>query len=199
MKKLILVGLLVLPVLTFVGCGKDKLEILPIAEIKIKNYGTIKAELYPNKAPNTVANFVELANNNFYDGLTVHRVIDGFVMQGGCPNGDGTGGTNYSIKGEFSQNRFAYNDIEHKKGVLSMARSSNPDSASSQFFIMTGDAPHLDGQYAAFGKVIDGIEIVDKISKVKTDSRDMPEEKIIIEDVIVDLNGVKLGEIDKIQ
>ena len=214
MKKLILVGLLVLPVLTFAGCGTDKsdvkgawtekivqekLEDLPIAEIKIKNYGTIKAELYPNKAPNTVANFVELANNNFYDGLTVHRVIDGFVMQGGCPNGDGTGGPNYSIKGEFSQNKFEYNDIAHTKGVLSMARSSNPDSAGSQFFIMTGDAPHLDGQYAGFGKVIEGIEIVDKISKVETDLRDMPVEKIVIEDVTVDLNGVKLGEVDKIQ
>lgn len=228
-KKLILASLLVLPVLAFVGCGGEKAESenkkqtttnvetqtetpawieemvlekpenLPIAEIKIKNYGTIKAELYPHKAPNTVANFTELANSDFYDGLTVHRVIDGFVMQGGCPVGNGTGGPEYSIKGEFAQNGFEHNDIKHTKGVLSMARSGHPDSAGSQFFIMTGDAPHLDKQYAGFGKVTEGIEIVDKINGVETGSQDMPVEKIIIEDVTVNLNGVKLGDTVKVK
>ncbi|MGL4655659.1 MAG: peptidylprolyl isomerase [Sarcina sp.] len=231
MKKLVLAGLLVLPMLAFVGCAGEennkkeeknnqttsteqaaektpewmekivleKPENLPTVEIKLKNYGTIKAELYPHKAPNTVANFIELVNSDFYDGLTVHRVIDGFVMQGGCPVGNGTGGPEHTIKGEFSQNGFEYNDIAHTKGVLSMARSGHPDSAGSQFFIMTGDAPHLDGQYAGFGKVTDGIEIVDKISKVETGSQDVPVEEIIIEDIKVNLNGVKLGETVKLK
>ncbi|MGL5577167.1 MAG: peptidylprolyl isomerase [Sarcina sp.] len=230
LKKLVLAGLLVLPILAFVGCTEEvenkkketgnqtsqleeqletpvwiekivqeKPENLPTVEIKIKDYGTIKAELYPHKAPNTVANFVELANSNFYDGLTVHRVIDGFVMQGGCPVGNGTGGPEHSIKGEFSQNGFSYNDIKHTKGVLSMARSGHPDSAGSQFFIMTGDAPHLDGQYAGFGKVTEGIEIVDKINGVETGRQDMPIEKIVIEDIAVNLNGVKLGETAKVK
>ncbi|MBO7218109.1 MAG: peptidylprolyl isomerase [Clostridia bacterium] len=134
------------------------------AEIKIKNYGTVKAELYPKAAPMTVANFVDLANRGFYNGLTFHRIIDGFMMQGGDPKGNGTGGSDNNIFGEFSQNGFN-NTIKHEKGVLSMARSGDPNSASSQFFIMHDAAPHLDGGYAAFGKVIEGLDIVDKVCK----------------------------------
>lgn len=134
------------------------------AEIKIKDYGTVKAELYPKDAPMTVANFVDLANKGFYNGLTFHRIIDGFMMQGGDPKGNGTGGSDNEIFGEFASNGFV-NNIKHEKGVLSMARSSNPNGASSQFFIMHDKAEHLDGDYAAFGKVIEGIEIVDKVCK----------------------------------
>ncbi|MBR6766864.1 MAG: peptidylprolyl isomerase, partial [Clostridia bacterium] len=128
----------------------------PTATIEIENFGKIVVELYPEKAPNTVANFMELAGKGYYDGLTFHRIISGFMIQGGCPEGTGMGGPGYSIKGEFSSNGVK-NDLKHTRGVISMARSMMPDSAGSQFFIMHADAPHLDGQYAAFGKVIEGM------------------------------------------
>lgn len=147
--------------------------------IEMENGKTIKLELYPDKAPITVANFEKLVKEGFYDGLTFHRVISGFMIQGGCPKGDGTGGPEEKIKGEFAANGVP-NDIKHVRGVISMARSKNPDSAGSQFFIMHKDAPHLDGQYAAFGKVVEGIETVDKIAAVKTDFSDMPTVPVVI-------------------
>lgn len=143
------------------------------ATIEMENGKKIKIELYPDDAPLTVENFVELVNRHFYDGLIFHRVISGFMIQGGDPLGNGTGGSDKNIKGEFMANGVK-NTIKHKRGVISMARSQRPDSASSQFFIMHHDAPHLDGQYAAFGKVIEGIETVDEIASVKTDLRDKP-------------------------
>ncbi|WP_028505522.1 peptidylprolyl isomerase [Ruminococcus sp. FC2018] len=141
--------------------------------IEMENGKKIRIELYPDKAPITVANFEKLVNEGFYNGLTFHRVISGFMIQGGDPLGNGTGGSKEKIKGEFASNGVP-NDIKHVRGVLSMARSMNPNSASSQFFIMHKDAPHLDGQYAAFGKVVDGIEVVDEIAAVDTDFRDKP-------------------------
>ena len=137
-------------------------EKVVVVEIDVADYGVITAELYPNVAPITVDNFVTLASEGFYDGLTFHRIISGFMIQGGDPKGNGTGGSDENIKGEFSSNG-VYNPLAHERGVLSMARSSRPDSASSQFFIMHQDAPHLDGQYAAFGRVISGMEVVDAI------------------------------------
>lgn len=146
------------------------------ATIELKNGGVIRAELYPEIAPNTVKNFVYLANTGFYDGLIFHRVISGFMIQGGCPEGIGSGGPGYHIKGEFAGNGFA-NDLKHDRGVLSMARAMARDSAGSQFFIMHAAAPHLDGQYAAFGKVTEGIEEVDKIAAVRTGYADRPVEE----------------------
>ena len=180
-------------------------ENLPIATIKVKDYGTIEAELYPNKAPNTVNNFIELANSGFYDGLTFHRVVEGFMNQGGDPKGDGTGGPGYSIKGEFSANGYNNNDLKHTTGVLSMARAKNPDSAGSQFFIMVGDAPSLDGQYAAFGKVINGLDVVEAINNTKveinkaTGEKSTPVTPIIIEEIRVDTKGVEYPEVEKIK
>ena len=145
----------------------------PEITITMEDGGVIRAELYPEVAPNTVKNFISLAGKGYYDGLIFHRVIKGFMIQGGCPNGNGMGGPGYSIKGEFSQNGFQ-NDLKHTAGVLSMARSMMPNSAGSQFFIMHKDAPHLDGQYAAFGKVVAGMEVVDKIASVRTDWNDKP-------------------------
>lgn len=147
--------------------------------------GVIKAELYPEIAPNTVNNFISLIQKGFYDGLTFHRVIENFMIQGGDPDGNGTGGPGYSIKGEFSQNGFE-NNLEHKRGVLSMARSQMPDSAGSQFFIMHKDAPHLDGAYAAFGKVTEGLEAVDQIASTNIDYRDAPLEPQIMTKVTVE-------------
>ncbi|WP_026891927.1 peptidylprolyl isomerase [Lacrimispora aerotolerans] len=151
----------------------------PVITITMENGDIIKAELYPEIAPNTVNNFLSLVKKGFYDGLIFHRVINGFMIQGGCPQGTGTGGPGYSIKGEFSQNGVA-NAFKHSEGVLSMARAMHPDSAGSQFFIMHKPAPHLDGAYAGFGKVIEGMDIVDKIADVKTDYNDRPmsEQKI---------------------
>ncbi len=148
-------------------------------KITMENGDEIRAELYPDIAPITVENFVDLINKGFYNGLIFHRVIAGFMIQGGCPDGIGTGGPGYGIKGEFAMNGFM-NPLKHTRGVLSMARSSDPNSAGSQFFIMHADAPHLDGSYAAFGKVTEGIEAVDKIASVDTDFRDKPinEQKI---------------------
>lgn len=158
--------------------------------------GTIEAELYPEIAPNTVNNFLSLVGKGFYDGLIFHRVINGFMIQGGDPDGVGTGGPGYSIKGEFAQNGFA-NDLKHSSGVLSMARSMMPDSAGSQFFIMHKDAPHLDGAYAAFGKVTKGQDIVDKIAEVETDFRDAPLEPQMMIKVTADTFGVDYPEPEK--
>jgi peptidyl-prolyl cis-trans isomerase B (cyclophilin B) len=166
---------------------------LPIATITVKDYGVIQVELYPNVAPNTVDNFIYLANKNFYNNLKFHRVIKGFMIQGGDPKGDGTGGPGYSIKGEFTANGFP-NNLKHTRGVLSMARTQDPNSAGSQFFIMTGDAPNLDGQYAAFGKVISGMDVVDKIQNVETNSADAPKKDVIISSITVDTKGVEYKE-----
>ena len=145
----------------------------PIVTIEMENGDVIKAELYPEVAPNTVNNFISLINKGFYDGVIFHRVIPGFMIQGGDPQGTGTGGPGYSIRGEFTSNRFL-NELKHTRGVLSMARTMDPNSAGSKFFIMHEDAPHLDGQYAAFGKVIEGIEVVDQIAATPTDRSDRP-------------------------
>ncbi len=158
----------------------------PIVTIKIKGMGDIKAELYPDVAPITVENFVKLAGSGFYNGLTFHRIISGFMIQGGDPEGTGMGGPGYSIKGEFASNGVP-NSLNHTRGVLSMARSMNPDSAGSQFFIMHKDAPYLDGQYAAFGKVVEGIEVVDSVASVKTDYNDKPLEPVVIEIMSVEV------------
>ena len=152
----------------------------PIVKIEMENGGVITAELYPELAPNTVANFVNLVESGFYDGLIFHRVIPGFMIQGGDPQGTGMGGPGYSIKGEFARNGFRENTLRHTRGVLSMARSMMPNSAGSQFFIMHADAPHLDGDYAAFGKVTEGMDVVDRIASVRTGMQDRPvvEQKI---------------------
>ncbi len=163
----------------------------PIATITMADGRTMKAELYPDKAPNTVNNFISLANQGFYDGLVFHRVIPGFMIQGGCPNGNGMGGPDYEIDGEFSANGFGQNDLKHTTGVLSMARTMAPNSAGSQFFIMVAPAPHLDGQYAAFGQVFEGEEVAIDISRVPRDMRsDMPKTPVVIQSVRVDTQGV---------
>ena len=158
----------------------------PIVTIQMKDGGVMKAELYPEIAPITVQNFIDLASKGFYNGLIFHRVIPGFMIQGGDPEGTGMGGPGYSIKGEFTANGFR-NDLKHTRGVLSMARAMNPNSAGSQFFIMHEDSPHLDGQYAAFGKLIEGIEVVDKIASVRTDYQDRPLEPQQIDFMTVQL------------
>ena len=155
------------------------------AIIEINKFGTIKVELNKEVAPITVDNFVKLVNKGFYNGLTFHRVIKGFMIQGGCPKGNGTGGPGYSIKGEFAANG-VNNPLKHTRGVISMARAMDPNSAGSQFFIMHQDAPYLDGQYAAFGKVIEGIEVVDAIASVKTNYYDMPLEKVVIKQIKIE-------------
>lgn len=170
---------------------------LPIATITIKNFGVIEAELYPHKAPNTVNNFISLANSGFYDGLTFHRIIEGFMNQGGCPQGDGFGGPEYTIRGEFKSNGYDFNDLKHTVGVLSMARGSSYNSAGSQFFIMAGDAPHLDDEYAAFGKVITGLDIVKAINSVETDNGDKPKTPVVIESITVDTKGIEYGNVVK--
>ncbi|MDE7306734.1 MAG: peptidylprolyl isomerase [Clostridia bacterium] len=163
----------------------------PVVTIKMNSGKVIKAELYPDKAPNTVNNFISLVGSGFYDGLKFHRVIKGFMIQGGDPAGVGTGGPGYTIKGEFALNGFKQNDIKHLRGVLSMARAMAPNSAGSQFFIMHENASHLDGQYAAFGKVIEGIDVVDEIASVKTDWNDKPTSPQIMEKVTVETFGVE--------
>ena len=165
----------------------------PIVTFTVAGCGTIKAELYPETAPNTVNNFISLVNKGFYDGLIFHRIISGFMIQGGCPEGTGMGGPGYSIKGEFSQNGFE-NSLKHTPGVLSMARAMEPDSAGSQFFIMHAAAPHLDGAYAAFGKVIEGQDVVNAIAETPTDWSDRPMEEQRIESVTVDTFGVEYPE-----
>lgn len=160
----------------------------PIVTFEMENGDVMKAELYPEIAPNTVKNFVSLVNKGYYDGLSFHRVIKGFMIQGGCPDGTGMGGPGYSIKGEFSQNGFA-NDMVHEEGVLSMARSMSPNSAGSQFFIMHKNSPHLDGAYAAFGKITEGMDNVNKIAETATDYSDKPLEAQIMKKVTVDTAG----------
>ncbi len=169
----------------------------PIVTFKMENGDIIKAELYPDIAPNTVKNFISLINHGFYDGLTFHRVIPGFMIQGGDPEGIGIGGPGYSIKGEFSRNGFK-NDLKHTAGVLSMARSARPDSAGSQFFIMHKDAPHLDGEYAAFGKVTEGMDAVDRIAQVPTDYSDRPIDDVVMESVSVEQFGIVYDEPEKL-
>lgn len=166
----------------------------PVVTFTMQGGKTFKAELYPDKAPNTVNNFISLVRNHFYDGLTFHRVIEGFMIQGGDPAGNGTGGPGYTIKGEFRSNGYPANDIKHLRGVLSMARSMMPDSAGSQFFIMHRNAAHLDGQYAAFGKVAEGMEVVDSIAVVDTDMRDRPLQPQVIETVTVETFGEEYPE-----
>ena len=169
----------------------------PIVTFEMENGDVMKAELYPEIAPNTVNNFISLVKKGFYDGLIFHRVISGFMIQGGDPKGIGVGGPGYGIKGEFLQNGFK-NDLKHSRGVLSMARSGNPDSAGSQFFIMHEDSPHLDGGYAAFGKLIEGIEAVDKICSVRTDWNDKPRIPQVMKKVTVETFGVDYPEPEKV-
>ena len=169
----------------------------PIVTIEMENGDIIKAELYPNLAPNTVKNFIDLINKNYYDGLIFHRVINGFMIQGGCPEGSGMGGPGYSIAGEFTSNGFT-NNLKHERGVLSMARAMNPNSAGSQFFIMHKNSPHLDGQYASFGRVIEGMENVDKIAETKTGFGDRPKKEQKIKKMTVDTKGVEFEAPEKL-
>ena len=168
----------------------------PVITITMADGGIIKAELYPEHAPNTVNNFLSLVKKGFYNGLTFHRVIPGFMIQGGCPYGTGTGGPGYTIKGEFPSNDVA-NPIKHDRGVLSMARAMHPDSAGSQFFIMHKKAPHLDGDYAPFGAVTDGMDVVDAIAAVPTDFRDKPVTPVVIETVTAETFGIDYPEPEK--
>ena len=165
----------------------------PVVTIEMESGDIIKAELYPEIAPNTVKNFISLINHDFYEGLIFHRVIKGFMIQGGCPDGTGMGGPGYSIKGEFAMNGFD-NTLKHSRGVLSMARSMMPNSAGSQFFIMHQDAPHLDGQYASFGMVIEGMDVADKIANTATDYSDRPLEDQVIKSMTVDTFGESFDE-----
>ncbi|NLZ80343.1 MAG: peptidylprolyl isomerase [Clostridiales bacterium] len=165
----------------------------PIVTFEMESGDIIKAELYPEIAPNTVNNFIHLIEEKFYDGLTFHRIIKGFMIQGGCPEGSGMGGPGYSIKGEFSQNGFK-NELKHTEGVLSMARSQSPNSAGSQFFVMHEESPHLDGLYAGFGKVLEGMEVVNKMTTIPTDYMDRPTEPQKIKTVTVDRKGVEYPE-----
>ena len=162
----------------------------PVVTLNIKDFGTIKVELMPETAPNTVKNFIYLVNKGFYNGLTFHRIISGFMIQGGDPKGNGTGGPGYMIKGEFDANGIA-NPLKHERGVISMARAMNPNSAGSQFFIMHKTSPFLDRQYAAFGKVTEGIEVVDKIAATPTYRNDAPVEPVVIESATCDTFGVE--------
>jgi peptidyl-prolyl cis-trans isomerase B (cyclophilin B) len=165
----------------------------PIVTFEMEDGGVFKAELYPEIAPNTVKNFISLINHGFYDGVIFHRVIPGFMIQGGDPEGTGMGGPGYAIKGEFTSNGFK-NDLKHERGVLSMARTMMPNSAGSQFFVMHKDSPHLDGEYAAFGKVIEGMEEVDKIASQKTNYADKPKEVQVMEKVTVETFGQTFDE-----
>ena len=168
----------------------EQTNTLPIVTLKIKDYGTVTLELYPDMAPNTVNNFISLANSGYYDGLIFHRIISGFMIQGGDPTGTGTSGPGYAIAGEFASNGFTQNTLSHTKGVISMARTLDPDSAGSQFFIMSADGTYLDGQYAAFGKVTSGLDIIEKIQNVKTNSADRPTTDVIIQSIRVNTQGI---------
>lgn len=216
MRRLVLLSLMLLALFLFAGCQendeddtakKEKAEDettyeetdkKPIVTITMEDGREITAELYPNIAQNTVNNFIELIENEFYDGVIFHRVIPGFMIQSGDPEGTGMGDPGYSIKGEF-ENNGVENDLKHEKGVLSMARREDPDSAGSQFFIMTGEAASLDGNYAAFGKVIDGMDVAEDISEVERDSNDMPKEDQVIEKITVDLEGYDAKPPEKIE
>lgn len=168
----------------------------PIITITMQDGSVMKGELYPEIAPNTVNNFISLVKKGYYNGLIFHRVIPGFMIQGGCPDGTGMGGPGYSIKGEFTQNGFK-NDLKHTKGVLSMARTMAPNSAGSQFFIMHQTSPHLDGAYAAFGKITEGLDVIDAIASVRTDFRDRPLEDQVIRSMEIDTLGVDYPEPEK--
>lgn len=168
----------------------------PLVTIEMQNGDIIKIELYPDSAPNTVNNFIYLVNKGFYDGLKFHRIIRGFMLQGGDPEGTGMGGPGYSIKGEFPYNHFE-NNIKHSAGVISMARSQRPDSAGSQFFIMHKDSPHLDGSYAAFGKVTEGMEVINQIAEIKTNHNDVPDVPQIMKKVTVETFGTEYNEPEK--
>ena len=204
---------MIFSVFAFAGCGKDEQGKTeeprtnqdisdyidgasnPVAKIEVEDYGTITVELYYDKAPNTVLNFISLANKGFYDGLIFHRVINNFMIQGGDPEGTGFGGPGYAIKGEFSNNGFKGNDISHVRGVISMARSSlSMDTAGSQFFICHASSTSLDGDYAAFGMVTDGMDVVDKIAGVTTDANDKPLKNVVIKSVTVDTHGIGYDE-----
>lgn len=169
----------------------------PVVTIEMEKGGIITAELYPEIAPNTVKNFISLIKKGFYDGCIFHRVIPGFMIQGGCPDGTGMGGPGYSISGEFSMNRFT-NNLKHTRGVLSMARAMSPNSAGSQFFIMHQDSPHLDGQYASFGKVLEGMDIVDEIANTPRNMQDRPDQDQRIKQITVDTFGMDYSEPEKI-
>lgn len=169
----------------------------PIVTIEMQNGDILKLELYPEIAPNTVNNFISLINKGFYNGLIFHRVIRGFMIQGGDPDGNGSGGPGYSIKGEFTYNNFD-NSLKHLAGVISMARSQRPDSAGSQFFIMHKDSPHLDGSYAGFGKITEGMDIVNKIADTNTDYNDMPVEPQVMKTVTVETFGTDYPEPEKL-
>ena len=205
MKRLLCIALCLI-LLGTMGCTsgeKNKTEEetmhseYPIATITMKDGGVIKLELYPKIAPESVKNFISLANSKFYDGLIFHRVISGFMIQGGCPKGNGTGGPGYNIKGEFSANGVD-NSLSHERGVISMARAMAYDSAGGQFFICHADSQFLDGQYAAFGKVIEGMDVVDAIASVKTNSQDKPLQDQVIDSIRVDTFGVEYGEPEKL-
>ncbi|WP_299088475.1 peptidylprolyl isomerase [uncultured Metabacillus sp.] len=215
MNRFQLVGILLICVFTLLagGCGasgdvqtgdsetnksEQKIEKNPVATITMESNQIIKVELYPNIAPNTVNNFISLAQSGFYDGVIFHRVIPGFMIQGGDPEGTGIGGPDYSIKGEFTSNGFE-NNLKHERGVISMARTQEPDSAGSQFFIMVADSSHLDGEYAAFGKVTEGMDVVDQIVNVETDQQDKPLEEQKIKHIKVDTFGVDYPEPEKIE
>lgn len=208
-KKRMMFMFLIVLVLIIYGCQSDvennnesnnttnnNDEEKPLVTMTMEDGGEVEIELYPNKAPNTVNNFIALIEDDFYDGLIFHRVIPDFMIQGGDPEGTGMGDPGYSIKGEFSSNDFD-NDLKHEPGVLSMARSQDPDSAGSQFFIVTGDGSHLDGDYAAFGKVIDGMDVVEDIEAEETDNNDKPNTDQVIESMSVDLNGYQAEEPEK--
>ena len=215
MKKYILIISLLFIGLLFTGCSDNQLGINfnikgnetslnydtknPLVAMKIKKYGAIVIELYPDVAPNTVNNFISLTKSGFYDNNTFHRLEPGFVLQGGDPNGNGTGGPGYHIQGEFTKNNFK-NDLKHTKGVVSMGRSTLPNSAGSQFFIMLGDKPELDGNYAAFGKVIDGMDIIEKIEKNEKANKKTGklEKNLTIEKALVDLKGKEYPEVEKL-
>jgi peptidyl-prolyl cis-trans isomerase B (cyclophilin B) len=192
--KIIILVLCMAICLPIVSCSSKN----PVVTIEMENGEIIRIELYPSVAPNTVKNFIYLINQGFYDGLTFHRVIPDFMIQGGCPNGDGSGGPGYRIKGEFNANRVK-NNLTHTSGIISMARSTGYDTAGSQFFIMVGEAPHLDGEYAAFGKVIEGMEVAHNIVSVETNSKDKPLEPQIMKKVTVDTFGKEYKEPNKIQ
>ena len=215
MKKIILIVCLLLISLLFTGCNDNLLGINfnvkgnettlnydtqnPLVAMKIKKYGAIVIELYPDVAPNTVYNFISLTKSGFYDNNTFHRLDPGFVLQGGDPKGDGTGGPGYHIHGEFTNNNFK-NDLKHTKGVISMGRSTLPNTAGSQFFIVLADRPDLDGNYAAFGKVIDGMDIIEKIEKkekIANKKTGKLENNLIIEKALVDLKGKEYPEVEK--
>ena len=187
MKKL-LIALVCLTLIA--GAALAETTENPVATLTMADGGVIELELYPDVAPNTVANFIELANAGFYDGLIFHRVIAGFMIQGGDPQGTGMGGPGYTIKGEFAANGVV-NDLSHTRGVISMARAQHPDSAGSQFFIMHADAPYLDGNYAAFGRVTQGLEVVDAIAQTPTDANDRPRAEQVIRSIRVDTRGVE--------